>query len=150
MEKSRVPTKLIKTKSANGVVSIVIPCYNEAENINRTIQGLLEEEKKSKYKFEIIAVNDGSKDNTWQVIEKFAKEHEQVVGINQMANFGQSQAYQAGFDTVSGDYVLICSADMETPLENINQVINYLDEGYDFVNTNRKGRWGRDRAVKSG
>ena len=66
-----------------------------------------------------------------------------------MGNFGQSQAYQAGFDIATGDYILICSADLETPLKNIHKIIGYLDEGYDFVNTNRVGRWGGERAVKS-
>jgi glycosyltransferase involved in cell wall biosynthesis len=143
-------SKLISRKPKNGKVSIVIPCYNEEKNINRTLEGLLAEEKESSYSFEIIAVNDGSKDDTWNVIAEFAENHFNVIGINQMGNFGQSQAYQAGFDVATGDYILICSADLETPLKNIHKVIEYLDEGYDFVNTNRVGRWGGERAVKSG
>ena len=142
-------SKLISRKSRNRKVSIVIPCYNEEKNINRTLEGLVEESKKSSYQFEIIAVNDGSKDDTWSIIERFANEHPNIIGINQMGNFGQSQAYQAGFDSASGDYILICSADLETPLKNIHKIIEYLDEGYDFVNTNRVGRWGGERAVKS-
>ncbi|TXI35447.1 MAG: glycosyltransferase family 2 protein [Niabella sp.] len=137
-------------KALNGVVSIVIPAYNEEGNIGRTIEGLLAEEQKSLYKFEIIAVDDGSKDGTWSVIQKFAADHQNVVGINQLGNFGQSQAYQAGFDNATGDYVLLCSADMETPLSYIHKIIERLDQGYDFVNTNRLGRWGGERAVKSG
>lgn len=144
------PSRLISRKAENGVVSIVIPCYNEEKNINKTIDKLLAEEKKNPYKFEIIAVNDGSKDNTWGVIKDYAKKYKNVIGINQLGNFGQSQAYQAGFDIATGDYILICSADLETPLENITKITNYLDQGYDFVNTNRVGRWGGDRAVKSG
>lgn len=142
--------KLYPRTAKNNLVSIVIPCYNEEKNINRTLDGLLDEEKNSKYKFEIIAVNDGSKDNTWEVIREYAKKYPNIIGINQMGNFGQSQAYQAGFDNVTGDYVLICSADLETPLKYIHQIVVKLDEGYDFVNTNRKGRWGGERAAKSG
>lgn len=142
-------SKLISRTADNGKVSIVIPCYNEEKNINRTIEGLIEESKKSKYKFEIIAVNDGSKDDTWSVIRDESKKYSNVIGINQMGNFGQSQAYQAGFDIATGDYILICSADLETPLKNVHKVIEYLDEGYDFINTNRVGRWGGERAVKS-
>lgn len=142
--------KLNPRTAKNSLVSIVIPCYNEEKNINRTLEGLLEEEKKSHYKFEIIAVNDGSKDDTWTVIEKYATKHNSIIGINQMGNFGQSQAYQAGFDIASGDYVLICSADLETPLHFIHEIIKLLDYGYDFVNTNREGRWGGERAAKSG
>ena len=128
-------------------ISIVIPCYNEEENIKKTLDGLLELIKEQRYAFEVIAVNDGSKDKTWDVIKKYAQEHKEIKGINQMGNFGQSCAYMAGFDLAKGDYIIIVSADLETPLENINKVIDYLDEGYDFVNTNRAQRWG---AGKSG
>jgi glycosyltransferase involved in cell wall biosynthesis len=70
-----------------------------------------------------------------------------------MSNFGQSAAYQAGFDVARGDYVLTFSADLEIPVESITKVLNLLDEGYDFVNTHRIGRWGNEKAsrqVKSG
>jgi glycosyltransferase involved in cell wall biosynthesis len=59
-----------------------------------------------------------------------------------MGNFGQSCAYQAGFDASDGDYVLTVSADLEIPLENLSKVVELLEQGYDFVNTNRKNRWG--------
>ena len=131
-------------------VSIVIPCYNEEKNINRTLDGLLELARHHKYDLEIIAVNDGSKDTTWQVIKDYATRHPNVIGINQMANFGQSAAYQAGFDAATGDYIITVSADLETPLENITKVISLLEEGYDFVNTNRANRWGGEKAAKSG
>ncbi|HSX39876.1 MAG TPA: glycosyltransferase family 2 protein [Candidatus Saccharimonadales bacterium] len=130
------------------LVSIVIPCYNEEKNINRTFDGLLEIAKDYKYDFEFIAVNDGSKDGTWKVIEEYASKNSNIVGINQMTNFGQSAAYQAGFDASKGDYVLTLAADLETPLENVTKVIDLLDEGYDFVNTNRVGRWGAEKAER--
>lgn len=126
----------------NKLISIVIPCYNEEENINRTFDGLLELIRGHKYEFEIIAVNDGSKDGTWEVIRKYANAHPEIKGINLMTNFGQSAAFMAGFDLAAGDYVITVAGDLETPLENINKVIDYLDDGYDFVNTNRLNRWG--------
>lgn len=132
-------------------ISIVIPCYNEEKNINRTFDGLLDLANSEKLDLEIIAVNDGSKDKTWEVIKSYSKDHINIVGINQMGNFGQSCAYQAGFDAATGDYVLVLSADLEIPLENVTKVIAKLDEGYDFVNTNRQGRWGGgEKATKSG
>ena len=137
----------------NRLISLVIPCYNEEKNINRTIEGLLELEKQSGEIFEIIAVNDGSKDGTWGVIKDFSEKYHNVIGVNLMANFGQSAAYMAGFDTSTGDYVITVSADMETSLENVLKVIQYLDEGYDFVNTHRVGRWSDEKAgrqAKSG
>ena len=136
-------------KSKSKLISIVIPCYNEVENINRTFDALLELSSQHRYDFEIIAVNDGSKDDTWKVIESYAKRHEEIKGINMMTNYGLTQAYMAGFKLAEGDYVITVAADLETSVSNINKVIEYLDEGYDFVNTNRVGRWGKDRAVKS-
>ncbi|NMB91325.1 glycosyltransferase family 2 protein [candidate division WWE3 bacterium] len=137
----------------NKLISIVIPCVNEEENINRTLDGILNLIKDHKYSFEIIVVNDGSKDKTWEVIRRYANTHHEVKGINLMTNFGQSAAYMAGFDLAEGDYVITVSADLEIPLENISKVIDYLDDGYDFVNTNRVGRWGggkSGRAKQSG
>jgi len=141
------------------LISIVIPCYNEEKNIDKTIDEIIEVEKTlEKYKFEIIAVNDGSKDDTWKVIKKYSQKYDNVIGINQMTNFGQSMAYQAGFDVSNGEYLITVSADLEIPLENLTKVIEKLEEGYDLVNTNRVGRWGgddlsgegKDRAMKSG
>jgi glycosyltransferase involved in cell wall biosynthesis len=139
------------------LVSVVIPCYNEEKNIDRTIEGLLEIARKSQYDFEIIAVNDGSKDKTWDIIKNYADKYSEVKGINQMANFGQSAAYQAGFDLAKGDYVVTVSADLEIPLDNVEIVLRKLEEGYDFVNTHRVGRWQNEndatnsgRAQKSG
>lgn len=140
----------MENSSKKKLISIVIPCYNEEENINRTLDGLLDLDFKSDCDMEIIAVNDGSKDNTWSVIHKYAKKYPQIKGVNLMTNYGQSQSYMAGFKYTRGDYVITVSADLEIPLENVAKVIELLDEGYDFVNTNRIGRWGKDRAVKSG
>jgi glycosyltransferase involved in cell wall biosynthesis len=137
----------------NRLVSIIIPCYNEEENINRTLDGLFSLIQNHRYEFEIIAVNDGSKDGTWDVIRKYANTHPEVRGVNLMTNFGQSCAYMAGFDLAAGDYVITVAADLEIPLENINKVVDLLDEGYDFVNTNRAQRWGGGkggRAKQSG
>ncbi len=123
------------------LISIVIPCYNEEKNINRTLDGLLKLAEKSEHRFEIIAVNDGSKDGTWNVIKDYADRYDSIKGINHMANFGQSAAYQSGFDLSMGDYVITVSADLEIPLDNIEIVLKKLEEGYDFVNTHRVGRW---------
>ncbi len=138
------------------LISIVIPCYNEEKNINRTLDDLLALAESKGYDFEILPVNDGSKDGTWEVIKHYAVKHKNIRGINLMGNFGQSAAYQAGFDNSKGGYVLTISADLEIPVENVVSVIEKLDEGYDFVNTNRKGRHNAistekgTRQVKSG
>jgi len=138
------------------LISIVIPCYNEEKNINRTLDDLLSLAEAKGYDLEILPVNDGSKDGTWEVIKQYTAKHKNIHGINLMGNFGQSAAYQAGFDNSRGEYVLTISADLEIPVENVVSVVEKLDDGYDFVNTNRKGRHNAistekgTRQVKSG
>jgi glycosyltransferase involved in cell wall biosynthesis len=131
------------------LISIVIPCYNEEKNINRTFDSLLTLFKSESYDYEIIAVNDGSKDKTWDVIKEYSQKDPHIKGINLMTNFGQSCAYMAGFDVAKGDYVITVSADLEIPLENIFKILVHLDQGYDFVNTNRVGRWGGPNSTKN-
>lgn len=134
--------------SPNKFVSLVIPCYCEEKNIDRTLDAILAVAQEHSYDFEVIAVDDGSKDRTWQIIIDYASKFPQVRGIHLTTNFGQSAAYQAGFDAARGDYVITVSADLEIPLENIRKVVEYLDKGYDFVNTNRIGRWGNEGATR--
>ncbi|RJR26967.1 glycosyltransferase [candidate division WWE3 bacterium] len=133
----------------NKLVSIVIPCLNEEKNINRTFDELLSIFGNHPYDFEIIAVDDGSKDGTWKIIKEYSERYPEIKGVNLMANFGQSAAYMAGFDVSEGDYVITVSADLEVPLSNINRVIELLEQGYDFVNTHRVGRWGNEKAERA-
>ncbi len=130
------------------LVSVVIPCVNEEKNINRTLDAILELARKREYNFEIIVINDGSKDGTWGVIKSYAARYPNIKGINFMTNFGQSCGYQAGFDMATGDYVLTLSADLEIPVENIVKVIELLEKGHDFVNTNRQDRWSHEKASR--
>lgn len=134
------------------LVSVVIPCYNEEKNINRTLDQLLALVEEHPYQFEIIVVNDGSLDDSWRVIKSYAEKYPKVIGVNEATNYGQSASYQAGFDLAKGEYILTLSADLEIPIENINKVIELLEDGYDFVNTHRidKRDGGRgSRKVKS-
>jgi glycosyltransferase involved in cell wall biosynthesis len=119
------------------LVSVVIPCYNEENNINRTLDQLLALVEEHPYQFEIIVVDDGSLDNSWQVIKDYAENHPHVIGVNEATNYGQSASYQAGFDLAKGEYIVTLSADLEIPIKNVTKVISFLDEGYDFVNTHR-------------
>ncbi|MFZ4712632.1 MAG: glycosyltransferase family 2 protein [Bacteriovoracaceae bacterium] len=127
-------------RGVNLKVSVIIPCYNEEENIAQTIQAIVNV-LETVCSFEIIAVNDGSKDGTWNVLLSLIQKFSSVKAINFMTNFGQSAAYQAGIDVATGEYVLTISADFETDPAHLVTVIKYLDEGYDFVNTNRVNRW---------
>ncbi|HXK52695.1 glycosyltransferase family 2 protein [Candidatus Nomurabacteria bacterium] len=138
------------TKKENKFISIVIPCRNEEGNMVENIRGISKVLTEAQYRHEIICIDDGSKDKTWEKIQELSKKYTELKGIRFMRNHGMTQAYSAGFDSSKGDYVITMSADMEIPAKNLLKVIELLDEGYDFVNTNREGRWGNaDRALPS-
>jgi len=122
------------------LVSIVIPCYNEEGNIPVTYEALTETLKEAHFDYELIFIEDGSKDNTWGELLKLAKD-KKVKLLQHGKNMGMTQAYQNGFDHSNGDYVLTYSSDIEIEPKEILNVVAKLDEGFDVVNTHRVGRW---------
>ena len=118
-------------------ISFVIPCYNEEKNVSLFYKTFLKVFKNYKYKFELIFVNDGSKDKTFSEIEKVVEESKQfdIIGINFSRNFGKDAAMYAGLEKSSGDYVAIIDADLQQPPELIKDMIDVLenDEDYDEV-----------------
>lgn len=137
-------------KKGGKLISIVMPCYNEEKNIERYDTELLPVLDELPYEYELILVDDGStKDNTWDAIRTLAEKYEKVTGLKHSRNYGMGAAYQSGFDRAEGDYVLVYSSDLEiAPLE-IAHVIEKLDEGCDFVNTHRVGRWSEGSGLTS-
>lgn len=131
-------------------VSIIVPCYNEEGTLEEVVSAISRQLESREQDFEILLVNDGSKDNTFSIATSLEATNPAVRLIDHMRNFGQTQAYQSGFDQARGEYVILYSADMETPPEMILEVMEKLDAGYDFVNTMRKNRWSPLHALKSG
>lgn len=123
------------------LVSIIIPCYNEEKNIPLLYQGLKPVLDGAAFDYEIICVEDGSRDGTWHELVKLAEQDKKLKLLRHGRNMGMTQAYQNGFDHSLGDYVLTFSADLETDPSEILNVVKKLDEGYDVVNTHRVGRW---------
>ncbi len=139
-----------ETAIKENLVSIVVPCYNEEKNLERFEGELLPILEKLPYEYELLLVDDGStKDKTWEVIQRLAKKHTQIKGLRHSRNYGMGAAYQTGFDKAQGKYVLVYSADLEIKPEEILKVVEKLDEGYDLVNTHRKGRWSEGGGIKS-
>ena len=92
--------------------------------------------------YEVIAVDDGStKDKTWDVMKKLARVNEKFVALKHSRNYGMGAAYQSAFDAIKGEYIITFSSDLEIPAKYIKEVIKKLEEGNDFVNTYRTGRW---------
>ncbi len=123
------------------LVSIVIPCWNEEANIKRYPDELLPELEKLKYDYELICVDDGSSDNTWEELQKLAEKYPTVKALRHARNYGMGAGYQTAFDAAKGDYIVTFSGEIEIPAARIKEVIDKLDEGFDVVNTNRTGRW---------
>lgn len=115
-------------------ISIVIPCYNSSQMIAGVVERIKNTVvQREEYDYEIILVNDGSPDNTWQVIKGLAETDEKVKAINFAQNFGQHSAMMAGYRKASGDLILGMDDDGENAPEEMFKLIDKLDEGYDCV-----------------
>jgi len=113
-------------------VSYVIPCYNSSKTISSVVKEIEDTMKSlNNYDYEIVLINDGSSDNTFDVIKELHKESNKVTGINLSKNFGQHAAIMAGFHHINGDYVVCLDDDGQTPANEVSKLLNKLDEGYD-------------------
>lgn len=125
------------------LVSILVPAYNEEEVLNMLYERLRKIiDSNTKYNFEILFINDGSKDNTLKIIKDLRKKDSSVCYLNLSRNFGKETAMIAGLDYVKGDCVIIIDADLQDPPELIPEMINFWEEGYDDVYAKRKSRKG--------
>lgn len=125
------------------MVSLIVPCYNEEEALPifyRETKTVLE---KTEYSYELLFINDGSKDGTLAILKKLAAEDEHVTYLSFSRNFGKEAAMYAGLCNAHGDYVAVMDADMQDPPSLLPEMIAKLDEGeYDSVATCRVTRKG--------
>ncbi len=125
------------------LVSILVPAYNEEEVLNMLYERLKKIiDSNTKYNFEILFINDGSKDNTLKIIKELRSKDSNVCYLNLSRNFGKETAMIAGLDYVKGDCVIIIDADLQDPPELIPQMLNFWEEGYDDVYAKRRSRKG--------
>ena len=118
--------------------SIVIPIYNEEDNIVKLSDSILNSLPNLKY--EILFINDGSTDNSEEIIEKLTNNHTNIHLINLRRNYGQTAAMQAGFDHSKGDIIIPMDGDLQNDPRDIPLLINKINEGYDVVSGWRKDR----------
>lgn len=114
-------------------ISIVIPVYNSASSLPILIARLGKVMPSITPKFEIILVNDGSGDNSWEVILEQAKAYDWVHGLDLFRNFGQHSALLAGIREARYELIITMDDDLQHPPEEIGKLIKKLDEGYDVV-----------------
>ncbi len=127
------------TESQTLEISIVVPLYNEEESLSE----LVDQIKKSlpNRSFELIFIDDGSSDNSWNVIEQLVEVNSEVKGISLGVNQGKSYALQAGFNEVKGQYIVTMDADLQDDPAEIEQMICSLESGYDLVSGWKKKRF---------
>ena len=124
-------------------ISIIIPAYNEEESLPLLYDRLkkLMDDMKD-YEFEILFVNDGSKDKTIEIIKEFRSKDERICYVDFSRNFGKEIAMIAGLDYATGDCVIFMDADLQDPPELIPELVKYWEEGYDDVYAKRRSRKG--------
>lgn len=115
-------------------ISIVMPCYCSSLTIGYVLDKIEETmAKHEEYDYEVILVNDGSADNTFEVLTQYAQRDPHIIAVDFSKNFGQHSALMAGYSLVTGDYVLGMDDDGEHNPEHMFQLIDKLEEGYDYV-----------------
>jgi dolichol-phosphate mannosyltransferase len=122
--------------------SLVIPLYNEEEVIHETIKRVTAVMSNKDFEYEIVFVNDGSKDKTEEIVKGYSKEDKHIKLISLSRNFGHQTAITAGMDNAVGDAVIVMDADLQDPPEVVLQMIDKFNEGYDVVYAIRAKRKG--------
>ncbi len=119
-------------------ISVVIPLFNEDESLNELVCNI----KKAlpDFVYEILLIDDGSKDRSWKVIEELTEMHNEVKGIKLRRNYGKSSALQAGFERVTGKYVVTMDADLQDDPFEIPAMVEKLKAGADLVSGWKKKR----------
>lgn len=122
-------------------VTILIPCYNEQESLLPLYDALCEiMDANDKYRWEVLMVNDGSRDNTMAIIRELHHRDKRIGFVNLSRNFGKENAMLAGFDYSSGDCVVIMDADLQHPPHVIPMMLEKWEEGYQDVYGRRLSR----------
>jgi len=122
-------------------ISVILPIYNEEKNLEELFRRLHFSLDKPNLKYEIVAVNDGSHDNSWGVIRDSALKNHHIKAINFSRNFGQTAAIDAGIRNSSHEIIIPIDADLENDPADIHKLLEKINEGFDVVSGYRINRW---------
>jgi glycosyltransferase involved in cell wall biosynthesis len=123
-------------------LSIIIPLLNEQESLPELHQWIVKVMTTHNYSYEVIFIDDGSTDKSWQIIDTLSKENPKVKGIRFMRNFGKSQALHAGFAKAQGDVIITMDADLQDSPEEIPGLYSMIiDDKFDLVSGWKKKRY---------
>ena len=123
-------------------LSVVIPLFNEEKSLDELYSSIAKTISKINLKFEVIFIDDGSKDNSWEIIKNIAKKYSNVKGIKFLRNFGKSQALSAGFKESTGEIVITLDADLQDDPNEIESLYKLIkEENFDLVSGWKKKRY---------
>ena len=123
-------------------ISVVVPLFNEEESLPELFAWIERVMKANNFTYEVIFVNDGSTDHSWDVIEQLSRDHEEVKGIKFRRNYGKSPALHCGFAQAQGDVVITMDADMQDSPDEIPGLYKMIKtDGYDLVSGYKKKRY---------
>jgi len=114
-------------------ISIVIPVYNSEKTLPELLSRLEVVLQEISHNFEVILVNDGSQDNSWNIIGQLSQKYSWMLGINLMRNYGQHNSLLCGIRAAKNEIIVTLDDDLQNPPEEIPKLIDKLDEGYDVV-----------------
>ena len=123
-------------------ISVIIPLYNEEESIRELYDWIERVMSENKFSYEVVFINDGSTDSSWNIIEQLSKEYQQVKGIKFRRNYGKSPALYCGFKEAQGDVVITMDADLQDSPDEIPELYRMIKEdGYDLVSGYKQKRY---------
>lgn len=123
-------------------ISVVIPLLNEQESLKELYDWIAKVMQSNHFSYEVIFIDDGSTDNSWDTIEQLSANNKNVKGIKFLKNFGKSQALHAGFEKAQGDVVITMDADLQDNPDEIPELYNMIvNQGYDLVSGWKKKRY---------
>lgn len=122
-------------------ISVVIPLFNEEESLPELTDWIKKVMDENQFSYEIVMIDDGSNDNSWEVVEELQKKNPNIKGIKFRRNYGKSAALFCGFDAVQGDIVITMDADLQDSPDEIPELFRMVkEEGYDLVSGWKKKR----------
>src|SRR5690606_15852925 len=123
-------------------ISVVIPLLNEQDSLNELHDWIVKVMQANHYTYEIIFIDDGSTDGSWQAIKQLSSKNNNVKGIRFLKNFGKSQALHAGFNMAAGDVIITMDADLQDNPDEIPELYNTIvSDGFDLVSGWKKVRY---------
>lgn len=128
------------------LISIILPSYNEEENISRAVERLSAVLDPEDTEWELVFVNDGSRDHTWDRITEETRNNPHITGVSFSRNFGKESAIMAGLACAKGDCCVVMDCDLQHPPETVVEMLHLWQQGYEVVEGVKRSRGTESKA----